>query len=104
MTSKMWSVVVAGVLCVALAGCAMKPSAGELARISPGMSKSQVLSTLGTPSSASSKNKVEMLYYDLVTRDGTGEFYVRVVDGCVESYGPLDNADAETRPGIAEKK
>ena len=103
--SRLWNVSVAGLLFVILSGCSLRQSAGELGRISPGSSKSDVLSALGTPSFASGKERVETLYYDLVTADGTTDrFFVRIISGTVDSYGKLEDTDAEGQPCAPENK
>jgi len=64
-------------------------SIGEkMTRISPGMNKSEVLSILGKPHSAGGSSGVEVFHY---TQDESwyrhSYYYVRLVDGKVESYG-----------------
>ena len=104
MTLKLWTLAFAGLLFAGLTGCSLQPSAGDLGRISPGASKSEVLQYLGTPSYAAGKGQVEMLYYDLATQNGPGEFFVRIVGGSVESYGKLSETDKQDPLGLADTK
>ena len=58
-------------------------------RISPGMTKAEVVKALGKPRSVGGGSSIEVLHY----MDDRGfwqydYYYVRLVDGKVESYGP----------------
>jgi hypothetical protein len=60
-----------------------------MSRISPGMSKPDVIHILGDPSSVGGVSGVEVLHY--MQDEGWWRFsyyFVRLVDGRVESYGP----------------
>jgi hypothetical protein len=76
------------------------PSAGDLSRISIGMSKSSVTGYLGQPCYATGDGKEEVYHYRLV--EGGHPFgkpagyYVRIVSGTVESYGKEPVGCAET--------
>jgi hypothetical protein len=77
-----------GVVAVALlAGCAA--SSARLNRISPGMTREEVVSALGTPHAVTAHGAVEYLSYNLLNK-GVGdmkEYAVKVVAGRVESFG-----------------
>ena len=64
----------------------------KMNRISPGMSKADVLRELGKPNGVGGRGNVEILHYE----EDKGwwrydHYFVRLVDGKVESYGPEDN-------------
>ena len=73
-----------------LAGCA--PWLG-MEKISIGMNKAEVLTQLGTPTDVAGAGKVEYFWYNPVNRFWQ-RYYVRLVDGRVESYGPLGSEPA----------
>jgi len=83
------------VLCLVLfalvAGCAPWT---PMHRLSLGMSKSQVLQTLGKPNNASGQGQEEYLWYVPVNMPWK-RFYVRLVDGRVEAYGPVGKEKAK---------
>jgi hypothetical protein len=60
----------------------------RMVRISPGMSKADVIRQLGSPRGVGGHDDVQILYYQ---EDMGGwqwsHYYVRLVDGKVESYG-----------------
>ena len=74
-----------------LAGCA--PWLG-LEKISLGMTKPEVLTQLGTPTDAAGSGNVEYLWYNPLNRFWE-RYYVRLVNGKVESYGPLGSEPPE---------
>ncbi len=76
-------------------GCATAPN---LNGISLGMTKSDVIKTLGSPKSVSAKDNIEYLKYG--TSLGIGslseqakEYFVRLINGKVESYGLVGDFD-----------
>ncbi len=76
---------------VLFAACA---STGKrLSRVSVGMDKSAVLQTLGTPHSFAGSGNVEVLHYrdhpkaDIFNVGPFTYYFVRLVEGKVESYG-----------------
>jgi hypothetical protein len=75
------------ILAIFLVSCASTGS--RMYRISPGMTKSEVIKVLGKPRSVGGGSKVEALHY----MDDRGfwqydYYFVRFVNGKVESYGP----------------
>lgn len=88
-----------------LAGCATAESR-KMNQVSLGMTKQQVIEVLGPPVSTSAKSGVEYLNYrflevDAVERrhaDPTTPYYVRLVEGRVESYGRLGDFDSTKTP------
>ena len=57
-------------------------------KVSTGMSKAEVLQFMGKPQSASGSGNQEYLWYTPVNRFWE-RYYVHLVNGKVESYGPL---------------
>jgi hypothetical protein len=91
-----------GLLAV-LTSCA---SIGErMSRISPGMTKPEVVRILGKPDSSGGSSGVEVLHYK--QDEGWWRFsyyFVRVVDGKVESYGPETRGNPVTASNPSLKK
>lgn len=86
------------ILVVVTSGCA---TANKLNNVSLGMSKQEVISELGPPVSTSAKEGVEYLKYFFVekdVRDGKTPYYVRLVNGKVESYGRVGDFDSTKTP------
>lgn len=74
-----------------IAGCAS--SSAKLNQLSLGMSREEVVKTLGRPHAVSAQGDVEFLTYNLINK-GVGdmkEFVVRVQKGSVESFGERVN-------------
>ena len=94
---------------VLLVGCATAPN---LNSISLGMSKQEVIKSLGNPYSVSAKNNTEYLKYNCIggaflmttaecdPRIGNGEYFVRLVNGKVESYGKVGDFDSAKNPAV----
>ena len=89
-------------LCLGFIGCA---TASNLNNISLGMSKGDVIKTLGSPSSISAKDNVEYLKYNfrpVITsvEDSTHnyDYFVRLINGKVESYGKVGDFDSTKNP------
>lgn len=74
----------------------------RLAKVSVGMTKAEVIALMGPPTSASVSEGAEVLHYGLgatrvlLTTDFT-EYYVRLVDGRVKSYGDADELERAGR-------
>lgn len=70
-----------------LTSCAA-PIGERMTRISPGMTKQEVVHILGKPTAAGGSGGVEVIHY---TQDEgwwrNSYYFVRIVDGKVESYG-----------------
>lgn len=86
--------VVLGLTCLILIGCAT--SSQNLNRLSLGMTKAQVLQTLGQPQSTRATAGVEYLIYKMgeggfslagEPHQLKGLYFVRIKDGVVDSYG-----------------
>lgn len=88
-------------LCLGLMGCA---SAYRINRISLGMPKEEVIKELGQPVSVSAKAGTEYLNYRFAETsddDFLGNYtpyFVRIVNGKVESYGRLGDFDSTKIP------
>ena len=69
-----------------LIGCAA--SSKKMNQLKLGMTKQEVIEAIGEPTSTSAKRNREYLNYRL-TADGfySDSYYVRLLDGKVESYG-----------------
>jgi hypothetical protein len=87
-----------------LVGCA---TAHKTNRLSLGMTKQEVISVMGRPTStASPGNGQEMLRYNLfATGDDayygiTDEYYVRLINGNVDSYGKMGDFDSIKDPSL----
>ena len=84
-------------------GCA---TAHKINSVSLGMSKQEVVTVLGPPVSTSAKEGVEYLNYRFSETDrdaGRGwasPYFVRIVNGKVESYGRLGDFDSTKTPEI----
>ncbi len=72
-----------------LVGCST--SAKKLAQVSPGMTKAQVISVLGSPESVSGQDDTEFFIYTLSNSWNSPlwneKYYVRFVNGKVVRYG-----------------
>ena len=69
-----------------LLGCA--ESFQRMNNLKIGMTKQEVIEVIGTPNSTSATKNVEYLKYRISTGlFYTDEYYVRLLDGKVESYG-----------------
>jgi outer membrane protein assembly factor BamE (lipoprotein component of BamABCDE complex) len=86
-----------------LAGCA---TAHKISQVKLGMTRDQVIETMGPPASTSAKGSTEYLNYSLSETDDqafysiTKPYYVRLVDGRVDSYGRLGDFDSTQRPTV----
>ena len=92
------------ILAMIVSGCAA--TVPNLNGISLGITKQDVIKVLGNPNNVSAKNNVEYLKYNCggstffaaepgcVAPGGHGEWFVRIVDGKVESYGKVGDFDS----------
>jgi outer membrane protein assembly factor BamE (lipoprotein component of BamABCDE complex) len=86
-----------------LTGCA---TAKKINRVSIGMSKSQVIQLMGRPSSTSAKGNIEYLIYKLSETDDHAwygiytDYFVKLINGHVDSYGKLGDFDSTKDPTI----
>jgi hypothetical protein len=76
-----------------LGGCA--PWLG-MEKVSIGMTKAEVLTAIGTPTDVAGSGNVEYFWYNPVNRFWQ-RYYVRMVNGKVESYGPLGSEPSLAR-------
>ena len=71
-----------------LFGCAGAHSFQKMNHLKIGMTKQEAIEILGDPNSTSATRDVEYLKYWINTDlFSSGEYYVRLIDGRVESYG-----------------
>lgn len=85
-----------------LAGCLSRP---DFARINIGMSKEEVIARIGEPRNIAAQSGLEIFTYEgeASYADGKlgGEFYyVRFVNGKVESYGNKGDFDSTKNPAM----
>ena len=85
-----------------LSGCLIGPN---LSRISPGMTKPEVIAALGPPKDTAVQGRTEYLTYEgeASYADGRlgGKFYfVRLIDGRVESFGRVGDFDSTKNPAV----
>ncbi len=76
-----------------LAGCAPWIS---IEKISPGMTKAEVFQHMGKPQSASGSGNQEYFWYTPINRPWQ-RYYIHLVNGKVESYGPLGSEQEAAR-------
>ena len=91
------------VVSLSLVGCA---TASKISAVQPGMTRDQVVELMGQPSSTSRQGNLEYMNYQLSdTSDKafygiTDRYYVRLIDGRVESYGHMGDFDSTKDPTI----
>jgi len=74
-----------GLAALLLLGCA---SASKMNSVQLGMTKEQVISAIGTPSSTSEMGNTQYLKYQLCSDwIFTDRYYVRLTDGSVDAFG-----------------
>ncbi len=94
-----------------IVGCAGIPepnqTSGHIGNVSLGMTKQQVISTMGQPYSVSAHNRTEYMMYKLCTAEGNlydlrcrrwEEYFVRLSSGRVDSYGKKGDFDSTKVP------
>jgi outer membrane protein assembly factor BamE (lipoprotein component of BamABCDE complex) len=93
--------IVAILVLMTLWGCA---TAYKMNKVGLGMTKQEVIQAIGKPVSVSAQGNAEFLHYKLSeTSDDafygwTRPYYVRLVDGKVESYGRMGDFDSTKDP------
>lgn len=86
-------------IAIIFAGCATFST--KMNEISVGMKKSQVIQIMGNPVSTSAQGKREYLAYRLfedMWSTVPSEYYVRLENGIVESYGKMGDFDSANVP------
>ena len=89
-----------------LAACTT--SSESMTDLSIGMSKSEVIKLMGKPDSVSATNGIEYLTYTLRTETSftrntwgyQGQYFVRLVNGRVDSYGKVGDFDTTKDPTL----
>jgi len=79
----------------------------KMVRVSPGMGKAEVVKALGKPNGVGGSANIEVLHYAEDIGWWRFQYYfVRLVDGKVESYGPESNRQrvTETDPPLKSVK
>jgi len=89
-------------------GCLTKPAGEKLTSVSVGMTKDEVVKIMGTPSSIAATGPVQILKYEVPSMFSSRAmwssdwtpYYVRLVDGKVESFGRLGDFDSTKDPTL----
>jgi hypothetical protein len=79
-----------------IAGCANAST--KLNRLSVGMDKQQVVKVMGQPYYTGAKDGTTIMQYKLEDEKFKELYYVRLLDGRVESYGKLGDFDSTKDP------
>lgn len=105
---KFISMLITLVIFVGCAAPAARSMSKNMNNISLGMSKAQVMDAMGEPSSVSAIDGTEYMSYILCSKTGTlmqdyrcvrwDDFYVRIKQGKVESYGRKGDFDSTRVP------
>jgi outer membrane protein assembly factor BamE (lipoprotein component of BamABCDE complex) len=88
---------------IVLGGCA---SANKISGVQLGMTKDEVIKVMGPPTSVSAQGGREYLNYALSETDDdafrgwTRPYYVRLINGKVESYGRSGDFDSTKTPTV----
>jgi hypothetical protein len=97
---------ITALLLLVLAGCTT--SSETMTELSMGMTKSEVFKLMGKPDSISASNGTEYLTYTLRTETSftrntfgyQGQYFVRLVNGRVDSYGKVGDFDTTKDPTL----
>lgn len=90
-------------VCIAMSACA---TAEKIGGIHLGMTKQEVIAVMGPPASVSAQGRSEYLNYALSETDDqafygvTRPYYVRLIDGRVDSYGRTGDFDSTKTPTV----
>lgn len=83
-----------------VAGC--RSTGAKLNELSVGMTKAEVLGVMGTPDSTAANGGAEFLRFRLAQRSFGATYYddyfVKLVNGRVESYGRVGDFDSTKQP------
>lgn len=91
------------VVVLLLAGCA---TAHKINNVQLGMTKKEVISAVGVPASVSAQGATEYLNYRFSETDDhafygvTTRYFIRLIDGKVESYGRSGDFDSTKIPSV----
>jgi len=97
---KISSILILGLLVI---GCA---TSGVINGVNIGMTKDEVIKVMGNPVSVSAKEGTEYLNYKLSETDDdafmgwTTPYYVRLINGKVDSYGRSGDFDSTQKPTL----
>ena len=97
---KILSILILGLV---LIGCA---TSGVINSVNIGMTKDEVIKVMGNPVSVSAKDGTEYLNYKLSETDDdafmgfTRPYYVRLINGKVDSYGRSGDFDSTQKPTL----
>jgi len=91
------------IIALLLGGCA---TAHKISSVQLGMTKDEVIRVMGKPTSISAKGEAEYLNYALSETDDdafmgwTKPYYIRLINGKVESYGRTGDFDSTKIPTV----
>lgn len=97
------SLALVAIVAISLSACA---TAHKISKISMGLTKQEVIELMGNPVSTSAQGSVEYLNYALSETDDdafmglTRPYYVRIVNGRVESFGRTGDFDSTKTPTV----
>jgi len=85
--------------------CGCTGTSARLNKVSLGMTKTEVVGTIGQPDSVSAKGDTEYLIYHwaspkqlFVDENNLDHYYIRLINGKVESYGEKGDFDSTKIP------
>lgn len=90
-------------LSLSFTGCVTVTNPQRMNDLTVNMSKKEVLSVMGKPSSTAAPNsRVELLRYKMAGKTDwyAEEYFIRLVDGKVESYGKMGDFDSTKDPTL----
>ena len=91
------------ILAITVISCA---TAGKISGVRLGMTKQEVIAVMGPPVSISAQGQTEYLNYTLYETDNeafydiTKPYYVRLIDGRVDSFGRTGDFDSTKTPTV----
>lgn len=102
--SKLKILALSAMTSIGLLGCAATPE--KMVELQMGINRAQVVQIMGSPTSVSSINESEYLNYNLCVNHCAGPipyrqfrpFYVRLINGKVESFGEKGDFDSTKTP------
>jgi len=104
---NMKNYILIAMMAIALSACA---TAHKMNKVQLGMTKAEVIKVMGPPVSISAQRGSEYLNYSFSETDDqafygiTKPYYVRLINGRVESYGRLGDFDSTQKPTIRIEK
>jgi outer membrane protein assembly factor BamE (lipoprotein component of BamABCDE complex) len=97
-------------LAILILSACVAPTAYKINSVQIGMDKEEVISLIGAPGSISATGSTEYLNYRFSETEKqamhgyTSPYYVRLVNGVVDSYGKTGDFDSTQKPSIKVEK